>query len=173
MVAESIPGTALILFQGTASYHPQVEKGRVTIKIAENSEGERILPFFPFEIGVPLPLGLGVSPTAQAKKSYVATPAIQPPWTKLIIRYPTSFEPSPPNISPYITIRFPIFALGYSEQIFKMRRNELKALIARWGRSHPLQEIIKRGRSSSYYKEWAIEKIVQAEDKRKAFNDVC
>lgn len=173
MVAEGIPGTALILFQGMASYYPQVEKGRVTIKIVENSEGERILPFFPFKIGVPLPLGLGVSPTEQAKKSYVGTPAVQPPWTKLIIRYPTSFEPSPPNISPYITIRIPIFALGYSEQIFKMSRNELKALIAWWGRSHPLQEMIKRGRSSSCYKEWAIEKILQAEDKRKAFNDVC
>ena len=170
--ADGIPGSSLIFFEGSTARYPVVEGSEVKIKIKGEGEGERILPSFPMEFAVPSPLGFPIGIGAQ--KPHDVLLILPPPWTKICIQRPYP-GPPPPKVSPYLTIRIPLFALGYSQPLFRQLNSQVRA-IAEWlatTKMHPLHSGMRRGRPASYYREWAIEQIEQAEDKVEAFHKVC
>jgi hypothetical protein len=169
---EGIPGSVLIFFQGSIAWRPTIEEGEMRMKLDIESDGERVLPPFPLEFAVPSPIGLPISIGEQ--KTYDVLPILPPLWTVSVEHWPRP-ELAPPDLSPYITIRIPLFALGYGKALFRQLNKQLIA-IAEWmmnSKMHPLYGLMHRGPSPSYYREWAIEEIDRATDKAKAFNQVC
>lgn len=169
---EGIPGSVLIFFQGSAVWHLAVEGSEIWMKLDVESDGERILPPFPMEFAVPSPIGLPISIGWQ--KTYDVLPVLPPPWTKSIIHWPRP-DLAPPAVSPYLTIRIPLFALGYGRSLFKQLNRQLGA-IAEWlmtTKMHPLYSLMQRGPPPSYFREWAIQQIEATDGKVEAFNKVC
>jgi hypothetical protein len=169
---EGIPGSVLFFFQGSGTWHPTVEGNEVKMKLTKKDDDERVLPPFPLEFAVPIPLGLPVSIGSQ--KRYDKLTISPPHWTVTGEHWPRP-ELTPPTISPYITVRIPLFALGYGRSLFRQLNKQLRVM-AEWmmnAEVHPLHGLMKRGPSPSYYREWAIEEIDKASDKVEAFHKVC
>jgi hypothetical protein len=149
-----------------------MEGSEVMMKLARESDGERILPPFPMELAVPSPIAFPISIGAQ--KPYDVLPILPPSWTKVYVHWPRP-ELAPPGVSPYVTIRIPLFALGYGQSLFKQLNKQLRA-VAEWlmtAKVHTLHGVMRTGRPASYYREWAIEQIEGAIDKVEASKKVC
>lgn len=169
---EGIPGSVLIFFQGSTAWRPTVAGSEIRMKLDVESDGERVLPSFPMELAVPSLLGFPISIGQQ--KTYDVLPILPPPWTKSFVHWSRP-ELAPPEVSPYITIRIPLFALGYGRSLFKQLNRQLRA-IAEWlmtTKMHPLYSLMQRGPSPSYFREWAIQEIDGTTDKVEVFNKVC
>lgn len=168
---EGIPGSVLIFFEGSRAWRPP-NKEESGMKLQVESDGERVLPPFPMEFAVPSSIGLPISIGRQ--KIYDVLPILPPSWTKVLVHWPRP-ELTPPAVSPYVTVRIPLFALGYGRALFKQLNRQLGA-IAEWlmtTKMHPLYSLMQRGSSPSYFREWAIQEIDGTTDKVEAFNKVC
>jgi hypothetical protein len=165
-VPERLQGACLIGFAGTKAYKFD-KSGRVTI---DTSKDVRVLPPFPIQVGIPCigPIGCWgfVKNTREVSE---AMPIVTPsPFAVTGISFPASATPP----SPYITVHIPLFA---PEPDWTWLRKQLGAL-RQWLKmvgEHPLQTALKGERRERFYwKEQAIEKLINASDKKQALKEI-
>lgn len=162
--ADRQPGAFLLRLVGTKAY--KLDK-RGTVNI-DTSDPERILPPYPIEVLIPsvgtVAFGVLNNPSGASE----VIPIIGLPFTVAHIFAPTPGTPP----SPYITVRIPLFALSPNLRWLRM---ELDA-IQRWLKvagEHPLRAALKGKRGERFYwKEQAMEKLVNALDKKAALQEV-
>lgn len=162
--AERQAGAFLIRLAGTKAYKLD-QSGKVNI---DTSDPERILPSYPLEVLIPSvgPLGFGI--LNNPSETSEVTPIIRPPFAVAQILAPTPDTPP----SPYITVRIPLFAPSPDWRWLRMQFDAIERWLKVVG-EHPLRAALKGERGERFYwKEQAMEKLVNALDKKAALHEV-
>lgn len=162
--AERQPGAFLIQLVGIKAYKLN-QSGKVNI---DTSDPERILPPYPIEVLIPSigPIGFGVLNNPSGASEVM--PIIGLPFAVEHIFAPTPGTPP----SPYITVRIPLFAPSPNWRWLRMQLGAIEKWLKVVG-EHPLRAALKGKRGERFYwKEQAMEKLMNALDKKIALHEV-
>jgi len=164
ITAERQPGAFLIRLVGTKAYKLD-QSGKVNI---DTSDPERILPPYPVEMLIPSigPVGFGMLKNASEASEVI--PIIRLPFAVAHTFAPASDTPP----SPYITVCIPLFAPRPNWRWLRMEFDAIEKWLKVVG-EHPLKVALKgKRRERFYWKEQAMEKLVNALDKKAALQEV-
>ena len=162
--AERQPGAVLVRLVGTKAYKLD-QSGKVNI---DTSDPERILPPYPIEVLIPSigPVGFGLLNNLSEASEVI-------PIIRLPFAVAHTFAPTPgTSLSPYITVRIPLFAPTPNWRWLRMQFDAIERWLKVVG-EHPLRAALKGERGERFYwKEQAMEKLVNALDKKAALHEV-
>lgn len=161
---ERQPGAFLLRLVGTKAYKLD-QSGKVNI---DTSDPERILPPYPIEVLIPSigPVGFGLLNNPSEASEVI-------PIIRLPFAVAHTFAPTPgTSLSPYITVRIPLFAPSPNWRWLRMQFDAIEKWLKVVG-EHPLRAALKgKRRERFYWKEQAMEKLANALDKKAALHEV-
>ena len=163
-IDERQPGAFLLRLIGTKAYKLG-KSGKVDV---DTSDPERILPPYPIELLIPSigPMALGI-----LSKPSLASGVI--PIIDVAFALTHVFAPIPDTPpSPYIVVRIPLFAPSPNWRWLRMQLDAIEKWLKVVGQ-HPLGAALKGIRRERFYwKEQAIETLLNAVDKKAAIHEI-